>query len=202
MQITLLRHGPTEANEQRLYCGQENPSLSAAGKDLIDSLAKEGIYPRSADGYFSSGLARAEETLTMLYGMVDRHIIPELGEYHFGVFEMKTHDELCPLPAYQEWIMDNSGDVSCPGGESRNGFTDRVYAAYATLLKITKEEEYQTVIAMTHGGVIATIMEMLFPNRYNSYEWQPQRGCGYTLVYDGAEIKGFTSIESRQILNP
>ena len=35
---------------------------------------------------------------------------------------------------------------------------------------------------ITHGGVIAAIMEHLFPDENkNRYEWQPKNGCGYKI---------------------
>jgi len=38
---------------------------------------------------------------------------------------------------------------------------------------------------IAHGGVIAAIMEHLFPEEHKSrYQWQPQNGCGYA-VKDG-----------------
>ena len=36
---------------------------------------------------------------------------------------------------------------------------------------------------ITHGGVVATIMQQLFPNEdKNRYDWQPQNGCGYVIA--------------------
>ena len=194
MLVSLLRHGPTEANERGLYCGYGDPPLSESGRKLIEDLRKEGIYPPPADLYFTSGLLRAEETLTCLYGKVERWVIPGLREYHFGAFEMKSHDELSGLPDYQAWIQDTTGDVSCPGGESLNEFTIRVKEAFDLLMSIARKYHCHKATAMTHGGVIACIMDQLFPGIRNSYEWQPQRGCGYTLIYDERTIRGFMNI--------
>ena len=35
---------------------------------------------------------------------------------------------------------------------------------------------------ITHGGVIAAIMEALFPEAHKTrYQWQPKNGCGYKI---------------------
>ena len=51
----------------------------------------------------------------------------------------------------------------------------------ARVLAAFSEIKEDTCI-ITHGGVIAAIMEHLFPNEgKNRYEWQPQNGCGYKI---------------------
>ena len=41
---------------------------------------------------------------------------------------------------------------------------------------------------LTHGGVIAAIMEHLFPEEgKNRYQWQPKNGCGYIVRQDQFE---------------
>ena len=56
----------------------------------------------------------------------------------------------------------------------------RVLAALQRL----EAEDVPTVL-ITHGGVIACIMEALFPEENkNRYQWQPKPGHGYA-VYEG-----------------
>ena len=195
MELHLIRHGKTLANEQRLYCGQTDIPLSDSGVAEILELKNRGIYPPGADLYFTSGLARTTRTLELLYGPVPHEALPQLGEFRFGSFEMKSHDELNPLADYQNWIMDDSGKTPCPGGESRQDFSLRVQAGYGVLLARAygvknhgRHMEYcytpkGAVLAVCHGGVITYIMEMLFPARHNFYEWQPAPGRGYTIEY-------------------
>ena len=55
--------------------------------------------------------------------------------------------------------------------------TERVLTAF----KAVQESGRDTVI-VTHGGVIAAIMEHLFPNENkNRYQWQPKPGYGYMI---------------------
>ena len=189
----MIRHGKTLANEQKLYCGQTDLQLSDNGiRELLD-LKKQGIYPGcmgekfvkrttslKSGLYFTSGLLRTEQTLDLLYGSVQREALPQLAEYSFGKFEMKSHAELNEQPDYQAWITDETGLFTCPGGESRNDFLHRVTIGLEVLC--TKIKDVESALVICHGGVIASIMEQLFPDKHNFYEWQPKPGRGYTLI--------------------
>lgn len=50
------------------------------------------------------------------------------------------------------------------------------------VLEAFSEIQEDTCI-VTHGGVIAAIMEHLFPNEEkHRYQWQPQNGHGYQIT--------------------
>jgi alpha-ribazole phosphatase len=172
MEIHIIRHGKTLANEKRLYCGQTDLPLSENGAKEIAQLKDRGIYPDSG-AYFTSGLLRCEQTLDIIFGGVQREAVPGLAECRFGEFEMKSYEQLRERADYQAWINDETGNFECPGGESRKRFEKRVINAF----KQIKEPAF----VVCHGGAIATIMEYLFPKTKNFYEWQPGPGRGYTL---------------------
>ena len=181
MEIHLIRHGRTRANEQKLYCGQADPPLSPNGIAELADLKKLGIYPKRADLYFTSGFLRAEQTLDLLYGSVHREPLPQLAEFRFGRFEMKSHEELKNQSDYQAWITDEAGHIPCPGGDSKQDFTRRVLEGFGLLTD--KARLVESALGIFHGGVIACIMDHLLPNICNYYEWLPDSGRGYTLVY-------------------
>ncbi|MCL2285378.1 MAG: histidine phosphatase family protein [Firmicutes bacterium] len=179
MNIHLIRHGKTIANEQKLYCGKTDLPLSDNGVEEILSI--KGIYPQYVDLFFTSPLLRAVQTLEHIYGNVDNVSLSGMEEYHFGQFEMKSYEQLKNDAGYQAWITDGTGHIPCPGGESRQEFTHRVLRCYGLLI-----EEYlhvNSVVLISHGGVITTIMEHLFPSKHHFYEWQPKPGRGYTISY-------------------
>lgn len=180
MELHIIRHGKTMANEQRLYCGQTDLPLSDNGTAELVKLKNQGIYPKSASLYITSGLLRTQQTLRLLYGSVQSEIIPQLMEYQFGSFEMKSHDQLDGQADYQAWIDDAVGHFACPGGESKQDFNLR--ADEGSKLLLSKAQQGVSVLAVLHGGVIAFIMEHLFPDKYNFYEWQPAPGRGYSLT--------------------
>ena len=176
MIIHLLRHGMTEANERRLYCGSTDMPLSRRGLAELLLLKKEGIYP-TCKKYVTGTLMRAIETLDVLYGQSPDLTMAEFNEYDFGAFEMKSHDELATNPDYLRWIQGDE-NVFCPRGESKKTFADRISSGFTRLCRL----ETESVLLVCHGGVIASLMEMLFPNQKRHYfEWLPLHGRGYTI---------------------
>ena len=171
--LYLIRHGKTMANEQHRYCGSTDLPLSPRGREELASIR----YALSGVRFLTSGMLRTEQTLELLFGDVPHEIHREFREIDFGEFEMHTYEELKDDPNYLAWITgDNERNVP-PGGESGEAMTSRVLRGLDALV----EEDRDTVL-ITHGGVIAAIMESLFPGEgKNRYQWQPEPGCGYCL---------------------
>lgn len=170
MRIYLIRHGKTEANEKHLYCGSTDLPLSPRGAAELSQLH----YDISNVRFLTSGMKRTNETLHLLFGDVPFTADPRFREVDFGIFEMGSYAQLKDTPAYQAWLTgDNEANVP-PAGESGAQMTARVLEAFS-------EIQADTVL-VTHGGVIAAIMEHLFPGENKSrYEWQPQPGRGYRI---------------------
>jgi len=192
MEIHLIRHGKTVANEQKLYCGTTDLPLSEAGIAELRHLKERGIYPKSADLYYTSGLLRAEQTLDLLYDSVKRSVMPALAEFNFGDFEMKSYETLKERHDYQVWIADNTGLVACPNGDNRQEFIRRCTQGYAQVELNARNALNSFVVC--HGGVIACIMEFLFPTTHNFYEWQPEPGHGYTITRTKSNLKSYKKI--------
>ena len=88
---------------------------------------------------------------------------------------MYGYEELKDTLEYQQWLTgDNEANVP-PQGENGLQMKERVLTAFSELREDT--------CIITHGGVIAAIMEHLFPDENkNRYEWQPQPGHGYAIT--------------------
>ena len=170
MSIYLIRHGKTEANEKRLYCGSTDLPLSEVGREELQSFA----YAITPERFVTSGMKRANETLEILFGNVPFSVDSRFREVDFGDFEMKSYEMLKDNPDYQAWISgDNEANVP-PGGESGTQLTCGVLEAFSELPDGTA--------LVTHGGVIAAIMAHLFPEAgKHRYQWQPQNGLGYEI---------------------
>ena len=170
MNIYLIRHGKTEANEKHIYCGSTDLPLSETGRREL----KELRYDIKNVRFLTSGMKRTDETLRLLFGDVPFDIEPKFRELNFGIFEMHSYEELKDTVAYQAWLAgDNQANVA-PGGESGHQMQMRVLEALAEISEDT--------CIVTHGGVIAIIMEHLFPEENkNRYEWQPRPGQGYMI---------------------
>ena len=170
MSIYLIRHGRTEANEKWLYCGSTDLSLSEAGREELSGIHYEVGNVR----FLTSGMKRANETLKILFGDVPFAEDPRFREVDFGIFEMRSYYEIQDTPEFQAWITgDNETNVP-PGGESGAQMKQRVLEAFSDIREGT--------VLICHGGVIAALMEHLFPEEHKSrYDWQPKNGRGYCL---------------------
>lgn len=191
MEISLIRHGRTEANLKRLYCGCTDIPLSAEGISELERLKTEHDYPPlSGKDVYTSGMLRADGTLRTLYGDVGRLVLSGMREMDFGEFEMHCYDELKDDARYIDWITDTSGEYVCPGGESSALFKKRVFEAFDSVIASGRD-----AVIICHGGVIAEIMARAFPDEgLNFYEWQPSAGRGYTLSFTGGVYCGYRKI--------
>lgn len=171
--VYLIRHGKTEANLQHLYCGSTDLPLSDTGIAELKGLK----YAIQTVRFITSGMKRTEETLHVLFGDVPFEVEPAFREVDFGVFEMHSYDDLKDRADYQEWITGDNESKVPPDGESGKQMTQRVLRAFSSV-----KDAQQDVAIITHGGVIAAIMESLFPAEgKNRYQWQPKPGYGYAI---------------------
>ena len=170
MKIYLIRHGRTEANEKHLYCGSTDLPLSETGREELCKLK----YDIQNVRFLTSGRLRTNETLRILFGDVPFEADPRFREVDFGSFEMHSYEELKDTPEYQAWLTgDNEANIP-PKGESGAQMKKRVLEAFSEIKEDT--------CVITHGGVIAAIMEDRFPDEgKNRYQWQPKNGRGWLI---------------------
>lgn len=187
--VYLLRHSLTEANEHRLYCGRTDLPLSPAGRVLALEARGALALPERAL-CVTSGMRRADETLTLLTGLSADAVLPDLRETDFGAFEMRGYDDLRGDDAYRRWIGDATGAIACPGGESRDAFRARARRGGAALLRMGGD-----VLAVCHGGVIVALMQAWFPDEgRHFYQWQPEPCRGYRVDCDGMRPVSFEEV--------
>ena len=178
MILVLIRHGKTAASEKKLYCGKTDVSLSEGG---IKELKEKSVMPLPIDisnfRVITSGMKRCEETLSILFGDIPHEICNDFREMDFGDFEMHSYEELKNNPEYIEWISGNNEANTAPNGENGEKMRVRVIEGLCRILK----DNCDTLL-VTHGGVIAIIMDYLFPNENKTrYELQPHCGEGYII---------------------
>lgn len=178
--LYLLRHGMTEANERRIYCGSTDLPLSGNGRAIAREIAAHRSLP-DCDLYVSSGMTRANETLELLSGRKADRILAAFSEMDFGRFEMLGYETLRHDADYQRWIEDEGGTVPCPDGESTGAFRQRVLSGSAALLALP----WESALVVCHGGVIVNLMGMWFPSENRGfYEWQPAPCMGWRVLFD------------------
>lgn len=187
MTMTFIRHGKTQANLERLYCGSTDLSLADEGIEQLRQLKTEIAYPE-AEFFVTSGMKRAIETLEVLYQRKPNRVLRELDEYAFGDFEMKTHEQIQDHPAYLRWF-DGNDESRCPNGESWGEFRTRIRLGFDQVRDIMVAENLSHVAVICHGGVIACLMEMMFSDvKRNYYDWLPVHGRGYAVEYSDGPI--------------
>ena len=126
--IVLIRHGTTEGIVNHWFYGWADLHVVQEGFDAIDRYKEEGAYPELPEDarFYVTPLIRTKETLHHLFGDVPYEEIEEMKEINFGDWECKTFDELKELPGAEEWINDGTGTFCFPGGESMNGYMERI----------------------------------------------------------------------------
>ena len=191
MIIYLIRHGKTKGTEQHLYCGSTDLSLSENGvKELVGKKMglEDNFHIAAQNGgfrYISSGMRRCNETLRLLFGEREFEVFPGLREINFGVFEMHSYEELKDREDYQNWLDADPEQTAPPQGESGKEMKNRVLETFSEIVK-----EGHDAVIVSHGGVIASIMEHLFADEEkNRYQWQPSPGGGYMLQIEEREYR-------------
>ena len=192
--LVVIRHGQTEGNVKKWYYGSSDLELTAEGrKELIKQrdFKKYEDLRNKATRFYHTGLKRTQETCRLLFGPVEAKALPLLREIDFGQCECKTYDEACKIDGFKQWIFDEQGDVLLPGGESKNGFVERVILGTSQII----DGGFGTQVVVCHGGVIANIMQWLFPKEErNFWDWIPEPGSGFVIEFEGRVPKEYTSI--------
>ena len=176
--LVFLRHGRTEGTERHLYYGATDLPLLSAGILELRQNAARGVYPApNGFSFVTTGLLRTEQTLHAIYPGASFSVIEDLREINFGIFEMKSYDELKDTPVYQAWLAGDWFQNVPPGGESFEECQARMLRGLDTLLS-----RAQDTICVCHGGTILTVMAELFPEEEkDGYAWQPKPGFGYEI---------------------
>ncbi len=191
-ELVLIRHGVTAWNRERRFQGQTDIELDEEGLAQA-ALTGRRLAAWQVDAVYTSDLSRARQTAEPIAAVrgLPVHIEPRLRERHYGSFEGRTHEELerHQAEAWRRWRQREPDFVLPGGGESLRAFHARVAAA---LSELARAHRGQTVVAVTHGGVldivyrIATGMPLEAPRGHdllnaslNRIRWD---GSAFSLV--------------------
>ena len=91
--LILIRHGETDYNSNRRYCGFSNPSLNAFGILQVKSLVKQ-LKEFDVVAVYSSDLLRAAQTAKAVFPKHQIKTILDFRELNFGIFEGLNYSEI------------------------------------------------------------------------------------------------------------
>jgi broad specificity phosphatase PhoE len=160
--VLLIRHGQTEHNAARRYCGFLDVGLSRKGRTQVKKLAGR-MARKKVDVVYASDRLRALQTAAIAFR--GREVVQEglLREMHFGVFEGLTHEEILKKHPriYRKWL-DDPFDVAIPKGESLSIFRKRVMQG---MRRIVRRHPGKTVAVVCHGGTISVFVTHLLKSK-------------------------------------
>lgn len=186
MEFILVRHGKTEYNERRQYCGALDPDLSDLGRqELEHSAIKTYLEEHTPDMVFCSPMRRTLQTAAILLDGRDVPLVavPELREIDFGDFEGRSYEEMKDDPAYTAWL-DTNCEGPIPGGDFPESFRDDVEVCFESLMETCRTERVERALIVSHGGVLGTILERFAEPEKHWYEYHFPCG-GFAVLKDG-----------------
>ena len=184
MLIYLLRHGLTEYNAQKRYQGQRDIPLSPEG---AAQLRKADFDP---DVVYVTPLQRTSQTAKI--------VVKDLQEMCFGSFEGRNFIEMEHDPDYQAWVQANC-ESSCPDGERKEDFSNRICAAFSKLVDEALAEGKDRLVILAHGGTQMAAMERYALPRRGYYAWCGPNAGGYVLdAADWAEKRQLRLVKTVQ----
>lgn len=151
--LFVIRHGETEDNVARRPQGQAHGTLTKRGIAQARAIGQR-LAGEAFSQLYSSDLNRAYHTAQIIAAQTGHEItIAEcLRERHFGIFQGITWAQI------QERYPDESAsyrlgspDYVVPNGESTRQLCVR---ALACLERIAGDHPGETVVVVTHGGVL------------------------------------------------
>ena len=177
MKIYLLRHGLTRYNAEKRYQGQRDIPLSPEGLAMLRKADFD------TDLVYVSPLTRARQTAAVLFPTAQQVQVRDLREMCFGIFEGRNYIEMERDPDYIAWVGEDCRG-RCPGGESRDEFSDRTCAAFVQEREEALAAGKNELVILAHGGTQMAVMERYAEPRRDYYEWCSGNGAGYVLDAD------------------
>jgi 2,3-bisphosphoglycerate-dependent phosphoglycerate mutase len=151
--IIAIRHGETAWNVDTRIQGQLDIGLNAHGQWQAEQAAK-ALADETIDAIYASDLLRAWATAQAVAQVQKLSLRTHEGlrERGFGDFEGLTFKEIeAKLPDQALRWRKREPDFAPQGGESLNGFRDRVVG---TVTQIANAHPGQCIAVVAHGGVM------------------------------------------------
>jgi len=178
MDIYLLRHGRSTANEARLVCGASDYPLSEQGLLQAAEICQrlKGIpFTR----IYSSPLSRATQTIAPLDTALDIKLVPELVEVDTGSVSHITVDELWEWDSRYKYQGLNS-ELHYPQGECLGDMLRRVARWYSKESESWDADE--CVLISGHEGTVCGVLHFLLDLDIRNYPTFVIGNCEYVHI--------------------
>lgn len=169
MKIYLVRHG---ADDNTVRGGWSNHPLTNKGiKQSLELAEKLKASKCNAEIIYSSDLLRAKQTAEILANHLNLEIAYNQGFREVNNGDLAGMDNNLANKLYPDLFWKNlKWEQQYPNGESPKEFYERVKTALDNLIKTDNE----SIILVTHGGVINVIMHIVnqeeYSNKRHSYK--------------------------------
>ncbi len=174
--VYLIRHGETQWNRDGIHQGHMDSPLTEHGKRQARQLGERFAgMDLKFDAIYSSDLGRAVQTAEAICEPIGQKDIiqqaPGLRERALGVLEGLTYPQIAEkLP--EDHRLHTSGD---PHYRPKNGesWADIFERASRVLRNIAGNHDEQTVLCVSHGGVVSMAMrdcmgvDLFTPRRFH-----------------------------------
>lgn len=186
--LLLLRHGETEANVQQVWHGALDTPLTVRGQQqVVATVQCIADFHRQTpiEQLVASPLPRALRTAEPIAHALNLplRIEPGLRELDLGDWEGRTLLELRKVEnLWGRWRQDPT--FAPPGGESPLAFQSRVLQTFHHL---ASQYSTQTVLVITHGGVISTALLTWLRKDPDHWRQLEPHNCALTILQDTAE---------------
>lgn len=149
-----MRHGETDWNVAKKYCGQLDVALNENGIRQMEQL-REKLENYSIDLVVTSDLMRVKQSANILSNAKTLRF-PALNEMNFGDFEGYTYQEISTkFPKAWNEYCNNWQTALFSNGESFPIFYERVVAILEE--EMEKWQQLDAVLLVGHLGVLRVI---------------------------------------------
>ncbi len=165
--LALVRHGITEYNRQKRFCGFTDVPITSEGEEqarqVAQQLVDQGV---KFDHAYTSWLQRAWQTLDIILGEIQLANLPItkhpfLNERHYGDLQGMLHaDAAAQVGVEQVQIWRRSYAVRPPNGESLKDVVHRVQYYFDDVL-LPELELGRNLLVVAHGNSVRALVKIL-----------------------------------------
>lgn len=166
--LTIVRHGQTDANIDKVWAGSTNSPLTPHGQKQAQASAHFiHTHYRPIENIYASPLDRAHDTARAIADplALTPEIDPDLAEFDLGDWEGKSFKSLHENERLFQ-NMKSDPHFRPHGGESPVQVGDRLTAA---LRRIADKHPGERVVVVSHGGALSIAFGLLLDNDYSRW---------------------------------